>query len=217
MLEDWLPCYLGLEAALAQFVTVRETHGQQHIKPLHRHIAMRLVIEGGFHPDEITLHPPLIVDDHAGGKRLIFDSRLHLIKANRAGTAGLASNDIAVSEAGEVVKSIQRYHDVLPGLAGRRFVRDDSTRYEAVSLALASCDGAIAGSIFEAFPPVGSPLSLRGFFETIYRTYGLRFPYLAASVAGLKRLEWHESSPALACLGAESEMRARLGYMPRLG
>jgi hypothetical protein len=287
MSDVWLPSYLRLDAALAQFVAVLETQGQQHIKPLHQQITMRLVIEGGFHPDEITPHPPLLVETRAGRNRLVFDQRaqreneqtvlgglktkdidvvvakpsigpviaisvkgtggafrnltnrmeeaigdstnlhimypglvyafLHVIKAHRAGAPGLAPNDIAVNEKGEVVQAIRRYHDVLQGLAGRRFVRDDFTRYEAVSLALVNSDPAIAGTIFEPFPSADSPLNLCAFFDTIYRTYDLRFPYLAASVASLKRLEWHESSPALACLGSEPEMHSRLGYTPRLG
>ena len=73
MPEDWLPPYLCLDAALARFATVQETQGQQHIKPLHQHIATRLVLEGGFYPDEITPHPPLRVDTRSGRKRLIFD------------------------------------------------------------------------------------------------------------------------------------------------
>ena len=142
---------------------------------------------------------------------------LHVLKAHRAGTPGLAANDIAVNDRGEVVQAIRRYHDVLIGLAGRRFVRDDFTRYEAVSLALVNSQQATAGTIFEGFPANDSPLSLSAFFETIYRTYDLRFPYLAASVPALKRLEWHEASTVLTCLGAtESEMRAGLGYAPRL-
>ncbi|HXP62181.1 MAG TPA: hypothetical protein VN829_16920 [Dongiaceae bacterium] len=142
---------------------------------------------------------------------------LHVIKAHRAGAPGLAPNDIAVNVEGEVVQAIRRYHDVLLGLAGRRFVRDDLTRYEAVCLALVNSDQATAGSLFEPFPPADSPLNLHAFFDTIYRTYDLRFPYLAASVTSLKRLEWDETSPALACLGTEPEMRSRLGYTPRLG
>src|SRR5205085_2297991 len=63
-------------------------------------------------------------------------SFLHVLKANRAGPQGLAPNDISVNEKGEVVQAIRRYHDVLLGLAGRRLVRDDLTRYEAVCLAL---------------------------------------------------------------------------------
>ena len=287
MPDVWLPPYLCLDAALAQFIAVRETQGQQHIKPLHQHIAIRLVIEAGFHPEEITPHPPLLVESRGGHTRLVFDQRaqreneqtvlgglktkdidivvakphigpviaisvkgtggafrnltnrmeeaigdstnlhilypglvyafLHVIKAHRAGAPGLAPNDIAVTAEGEVVQAIRRYHDVLLGLAGRRFVHDDFTRYEAVCLALVNSEQAMAGTIFQPFPPADSPLSLHAFFDTIYRTYDLRFPYLAASVASLKRLEWDEASPSLTCLGSEPEMRSRLGYMPRLG
>lgn len=286
MADTWLPPYLHLDAALAQFSAVLETQAQRHIKPLHQHIALRLVIEGGFHPDEITPHPPLLVQAAGARLRLTFSEQaqreneqtvlgglktkdidvvvtkpgigpviaisvkgtggafrnltnrmeeaigdstnlhimypglvyafLHVMKAHRAGTPGLQPNDIAVNEQGEVVQAIRRYHDVLLGLAGRRFVRDDYTRYEAVSLALVNTDAKSAGTVFEPFPPPESPLSLRNFFDSIYRTYDLRFPYLAASVGALKRLEWHEASPALTCLGSESDMFSRLGYRPRI-
>lgn len=287
MPDPWLPSYLRLDAALAKFITVLETQGQQHIKPLHQHIAIRLVIEGGFHPDEITPHPPLVVGGHGGRNRLSFDETaqredeqtvlgglktkdidivvakpgigpviaisvkgtggafrnltnrmeeaigdstnlhimypglvyafLHVIKAHKAGATGLASNDIAINDRGEVVPAIRRYHDVLLGLAGRRFVRDDFTRYEAVSLTLVNSQKATAGTIFTGFPAAGSPLSLNAFFESIYQTYDLRFPYLAASVPSLKRLEWQEASPVLTSLGtSEPEIRSRLGYAPRL-
>lgn len=287
MPDGWLPAYLRLDAALAQFIAVLETQGQQHIKPLHQHIAIRLVIEGGFSPDEIIPHPPLVVQFRGGSHRLVFDQNvqkdneqtvlgglktkdidivvakprigpviaisvkgtggafrnltnrmeeaigdstnlhimypglvyafMHVIKAHRAGTPGLAANDIAVNADGEVVQSIRRYHDVLLGLAGRRFVRDDFTRYEAVSLAMVNSDTTSAGTIFESFPSAESLLNLRAFFDTIYRTYDLRFPYLAASMPSLKRLEWDEESPALKCIGTEAEIQSRLGYAPRLG
>ncbi|MGA2657409.1 MAG: hypothetical protein ABSH34_07795 [Verrucomicrobiota bacterium] len=216
MPDVWLPSYLRLDAALAQFIAVRETQGQRHIKPLHQHIAIRLVIEGGFHPEEITPHPPLLVETRGCRNRLVFDQRAQR-ENEQTVLGGLKTKDIDVNGEGEVVQAIQRYHDVLLGLAGRRFVRDDFTRYEAVCLALVNSDQATAGSVFQPFPPADSPLSLRAFFDTIYRTYDLRFPYLAASISSLKRLEWDEASPALTCLGSEPEMRSRLGYTPRLG
>lgn len=40
-----------------------------HIKPLHWYIACRLVLEGGFHPDEITPRPPFEVERK--GRRLM--------------------------------------------------------------------------------------------------------------------------------------------------
>lgn len=287
MPDSWRPPYLHIEQALGQFISVIETQGQRHIRPFHQHIAIRLVLEGGFHPDEIIPHPPLVVDGSGGRKRVSFDAKaerqeeqtvlgglktkdidvvvskpgvgpviavsvkgtggafrnltnrmeeaigdstnlhimypglvygfLHVLKAHRAGTAGLSPNDIAVNEHGEAVQAIKRYHDVLLGLAGRRYVRNDFTRYEAVSLALVNPEQPSVGSLFEPFPGADSPLRLPLFFETLYRIYDLRFPYLAASVGSLKRLEWDESSPALAGLGTEEEVRRRLGYRPRIG
>jgi hypothetical protein len=37
MPEPGVPPYVRLESALAQFIAVAETQGQQHIKPLHQH------------------------------------------------------------------------------------------------------------------------------------------------------------------------------------
>ena len=49
--------YLNLHDAIKACVE-GTTQSQAHIKPLHRHFAMRLVIEGGFMPREITPCPP---------------------------------------------------------------------------------------------------------------------------------------------------------------
>ena len=49
--------YLNLRDAMKACVE-GTTQSQAHIKPLHRHFAMRLVIEGGFMPDDITPCPP---------------------------------------------------------------------------------------------------------------------------------------------------------------
>ena len=37
------------------------TQSQQHIRPLHDYVTYRLVLEGGFHPDELSPRPPLRV------------------------------------------------------------------------------------------------------------------------------------------------------------
>jgi hypothetical protein len=49
------------------------TQSQQHIKPLHWYVACRLVLEGGFHPDEINPHPPFAVEKSRRGKLLVYD------------------------------------------------------------------------------------------------------------------------------------------------
>jgi hypothetical protein len=54
--------WITLREALQAFVQAKGGHkGQQHIKPLHWYVACRLVLEGGFHPDEITPRPPFVV------------------------------------------------------------------------------------------------------------------------------------------------------------
>ena len=45
----------SLRSALAHFATFRgSTQSQRHIKPLHWYVACRLVVEGGFEPEEIV-------------------------------------------------------------------------------------------------------------------------------------------------------------------
>jgi len=67
----------SLRAALAVFAAATRTQSQKHIKPLHRHIAERLVIEGGFPPEEIMPRPPLRFETTGSGRTrqhvLIYD------------------------------------------------------------------------------------------------------------------------------------------------
>lgn len=50
---------INIGQALKIFATEEVHQSQAHIKPMHRYAAFRLVLEGGFLPDEITPHPPL--------------------------------------------------------------------------------------------------------------------------------------------------------------
>lgn len=64
----------SLRSALAHFVTFRgSTQSQRHIKPLHWYVACRLVVEGGFDPDEIMPRPPFRVTRKAGQLALVHD------------------------------------------------------------------------------------------------------------------------------------------------
>ena len=49
------------------------TQSQAHIKPLHEYVTCRLVLEGGFHPSELTPRPPLRVEKARGRPRLAHD------------------------------------------------------------------------------------------------------------------------------------------------
>ena len=59
--------WISRTAALRHFATYDgPTQSQQHIKPLHWYVACRLVLEGGFHPDELTPRPPFSVTNRRG-------------------------------------------------------------------------------------------------------------------------------------------------------
>ncbi len=76
--------WVGLRDALRPFVLNAAGHqGSEHIRPLHWYVACRLVIEGGFRPDEITPRPPL--------------------EMTRAGSRWVLSHDEATGGAGERV------------------------------------------------------------------------------------------------------------------
>ncbi len=51
--------YLELGAALREFALSTAVQAQEHIKPLHKYFAFRLVLEGGFPPSEVVPTPPL--------------------------------------------------------------------------------------------------------------------------------------------------------------
>lgn len=283
-----LPPYLRMDAALRVFATATGTQDQGHIKPMHKYIAARLVLEGGFLPDEITPRPPFR-HELAGGKyRLIFDpSRettseraviggiksknvdvvvnkdgigpvmcvsmkgstgafrnltnrmeeligdcanlhmmylglvfgfLHLLRANRSGQQNIQPNDVSVGVSGQVVGSIERWHNILVELSGRRMIHEDVMRYEAIALILVETAGPNAGNSFLSFPHQESLLSVRSFFPTLYSLYDIRFPYKVAGSTHAKRVEWHETSPAFADIRRHTaqELNLAVGYSPRV-
>lgn len=273
--------WLTLQQALEAFVLNASGHqGQGHIRPLHYYVASRLVVEGGFHPSEITPHPPFRIIERSGRKLLEYHpdsagsgertvlgglktkavdvvvtkptigpviavsmkgtlgafrnltnrmeeaigdcTNLHIsypalvygffqvLRATRAGP-GVEPNDACVLANGAIGEAIVRYHDVLGRLEGRLDLRDETTKYEAVSLVLAKPDQPNRGTLLPSFPPTTSPLSLSGFFAKLYRAYDLRFVYAAPKLEPVtSRWMWDKSSPAL------SDPRAK-DYPPRVG
>ena len=259
------------------------TQSQQHIKPLHWYVASRLVLEGGFRPEEITPRPPFEARRRAGAWHLTYNpdvaeggeatvlgglktknvdvvvnkpglgpvlavsckgmtgafrnltnrmeetigecTNLHItypamvfgylfvIRANRqieeaAAVAGeaeqasparqLQANDIAMAVGGEPVESIIRFHSALRELTGRRGIRNDVSRYEAVSLAMVEMADADVGALLPGFPAADSPLRIEQFFKTLYLRYDERFVYAAPDIKSVtQRLEWASASQAL--------------------
>ena len=232
------------------------TQSQQHIKPLHWYVACRLVIEGGFRPEEITPRPPFSLKKQKGKWQLAYDpalaaggeatvlgelktknvdvvvskpglgpvlavsckgmtgafrnltnrmeetigecTNLHItypamvfgylfvIRANRIIEEAVAvvaeerappprqlkANDIAMAVGGEPVESIIRFHSALRELTGRRGIRNDVSRYEAVSLALVEMADADLGTLLPSYPAIDSPLRLERFSR----------PYISATM-----------------------------------
>ena len=134
----------------------------------------------------------------------------HVIKAGREADV-VRKNDVAIESDGRVVDGIVRYHDAMTRLTGRKDVRDDVSRYEAVGLSLVGTTESTRGMVIETFPPIGSPISMHRFFHTIYDAYDLRYVYTAPALRKTtERLFWASDSPALSADGA-SEFEPRLG------
>ncbi len=73
--KDWQVCHwLGAKETFRHLATSEEKPQSQNIvKPLHWYIACRLVVEGGFHPDEIKPHPPFKAVKKGASQLLRFD------------------------------------------------------------------------------------------------------------------------------------------------
>lgn len=287
-------------AAFADFTG--KTQSASHIKPLHWYVACRLVIEGGFHPDDITPRPPFHVVRRKGIDQLIFDpslgeggertvlgglktknvdvvvtrqglgpvlavsckgvtkafrnltnrmeetigecTNLHItypalvlgyfviiranqqIEATLEGTdddvaepeVALAKNDVALTEGGEPIAGIIRFHNALQELTGRHGIRDDISRYEAVALSMVDMSATMRGRPSATYPNEHSRLRLERFFDTLYLRYDERFVFSAPDLKTVtRRLEWAPDSSAFVGLGAipDLDYEARvLGGVP---
>ncbi|MEE7492213.1 hypothetical protein [Methylobacterium oryzae] len=81
--------------AFRAFATSEDaTQSQRHIKPIHWYVACRLVVEGGFLPEDITPRPPLAVDPRSGRLRYEPDAATG---GERTILGGLKTKDIDVT------------------------------------------------------------------------------------------------------------------------
>ena len=96
-------------------------------------------------------------------------------------------------------------------LAGRKDVRNDVSRYEAVCLSLVSTADSARGTVLATFPPNDSPIRFDSFFQTIFNSYDLRYVYTAPALRKTtERLFWTSDSPAFSADGASA-------FVPRIG
>lgn len=87
---------VSLAEALEHFATFSgTTQSQQHIKPLHWYVACRLVLEGGFLPDDITPHPPFRVEGKGPHPKLAYDESV-ATNAERTILGGLKTKNVDV-------------------------------------------------------------------------------------------------------------------------
>jgi len=90
------PKWVTLKEALRTFALAAEgTQGQRHIKSLHWYVACRLVIEGGFHPDDIVPRPPFQVE-HARAGDLLHHDPASAVHGERTLLGGLKTKDVDV-------------------------------------------------------------------------------------------------------------------------
>ena len=81
---------------MRDFATFKgKTQGQRHIKPLHWYLASRLVIEGGFLPDEVTPHPPISTRGHGNATQLVYDPSV-ATGSERTILGGMKTKDVDV-------------------------------------------------------------------------------------------------------------------------
>ena len=80
----------------------------------------------------------------------------------------LGANDIAMTEGGAPVAGIVRFHNALRELVGRRGIRDDVSRYEAIGFGLVEMHGPERSGLLDSFPLEDSPLALGLLFDTLY-------------------------------------------------
>lgn len=90
-------------------------------------------------------------------------------------------------------------------------MRNDVSRYEAVSLSLISTEGSARGTVLPAFPANDSPIRFDQFFQTIFNSYDLRYVHAAPALRKTtERLFWAPDSPAFGVDGA-AEFEPRVG------
>ncbi|MBF8253945.1 MAG: hypothetical protein HW373_640, partial [Deltaproteobacteria bacterium] len=144
---------------------------------------------------------------------------VHFLRATDASDRKLKANDILLSEDGEVPRAVKDYARILEGLSGRKLVRNDFSRYEAVALALLAVNTQAGQSpLLDRFPGSDSPLSLNSFFSSLYEVYDLRFSYTYTDpgVKHLSRVSWAADSPALISLQQNAELIGSLEYKLRV-
>jgi hypothetical protein len=168
--------------------------------------------------DDVLEAPELDRDDTATEPDEAQSGRpAHSLTARAVET--IQANDIAIQRDGSTADGIVRFHAALCEMTGRRGIRDEISRYEAMTIALIEPKGDQAGHVFPGFPPDDSPLRLEPFFQTLYQRYEERFVYGAPLLAdrGLTtRLQWDPNSSVFTREELGPATWPELDFEPRL-
>lgn len=142
---------------------------------------------------------------------------MSVMRANRE-SEGYSANDMGIAADSTVSPQIQRYTAALHEMAGRKFVRNDYTLYEAVALALVENSDPVIGTVNPTFPPPESALRIESFFSRLFEVYDLRYPSRAEHMTAGRRAEWLETSPLFEEIATRFScpLDEALGYSPRL-
>lgn len=115
------------------------------------------------------------------------------------------------------MESIVRFHNALRELTGRRGIRNEVSRYEAVSLLLVDPAGPDTGHVLPSYPDKDSALRIERFFETVYLRYDQRYVYNAPDLKSVtRRREWLPFSPVFGKEIARTLSFDTLDYEPRV-
>ena len=118
---------------------------------------------------------------------------------------------MALAEEGHPLEAIARFHAALREMSGRQGIRDEISRYEAVSMGLVKVRSGIAARLLTGFPTADNPLRIEPFFSTLYQRYEERFVSGAPDLRSVtSRLEWSLDSPALAAVASRLDYDVRL-------
>jgi len=146
---------------------------------------------------------------HIAYPALVF-GYLFLLRGNRQNTS--SPTDMVINDDGQPVDGVLRFHQALGAMTGRTGLRNDSSRYESIAMALVEVASHDAGTLIPQFPPTDSPVHFDRFFESMYRRYDERFVVSAPQLAHkTRRNEWSPDSPAF-----EAEPFSGLDYELRI-
>jgi hypothetical protein len=144
---------------------------------------------------------------------------IHLIRGNREGpipssasrflkpdpkTGQTKAADVALRKGSKASEFIQKYFAAMARLTGRKDLRNDLSRYEAIAMLVVEGSDRGLGNVLADAPEPDSPLRFETFFNALYRAYDLRYTLGAPDLRSItRRLEWAADSPALSKISCD--------------